>query len=213
MFQWEFFTSANKIKQGEEQMSYRKVKKGNARKQPSGYRTGSSGAQKRKSSSGAGSRILAVIVVILLLGIVGSTAKGLILSPSRSECKEMVADFQTACNTLDTNDILNCLKPSIANPLRIALGIGSMVTSKSSEEILENILEALGGGLSELTNNSELSIQNVFELIQIEPVKISFPKKTRKVKCRANIVGLEKMIYVYVTKEGGKAYISKVAFK
>ena len=194
-------------------MSYRKVKTGNTRKTNTSYNRASSSTSAKKKSTGGGKTVLAVLAVVILLAVAGSTVLGVIYSPTRGQCKEIVADFQAACNKLDTNGIIDCLKPSVANPLRIALGIGSVVTEKSSDEMLESVLEALGGGLGDLTNNSGLSIQSIFEMMEIEPIKFGFPDKTRKVKCKANICGLEQNIYISVTKVSGEVYITKVSLK
>ena len=193
-------------------MSYRKVKKGNAKKQSNVYLKKPIGNQARKANSGGRTRIPAIIAVIILVGVIGSIVTGILYSPTRGECKEIVSDFQTACNELNTTNILNCLKPSVSNPLKIALGIGSVVTSQSSDEMLESILEALGGGLNDITNNTNLSVRAIFETMEIEPKRISLPGKTRKVTCKAIISGLQQKVYIYVTKESGDVYISKVAF-
>lgn len=194
-------------------MSYRKVKTGNARKAKSSYNKAASSAQGKQRKSGRGKSVLTVLAAMVIIAITVNTILGLIYSPTRDQCKEIVSDFQTACNELDTNGMINCLKPSVANPLRIALGIGSVVTERSSDEMLESILGALGGGLNQLTNDSGLTIQSMFETIEIRPRKFGFPKKTRKVKCKATFCGLKQDIYISVTKESGEVYITKVAFK
>lgn len=185
-------------------MSYRKVKTGNAKKK--------STAQKN-TSSGTGKKILLLVAAVFLVGLLGGTIIGAIYSPSRSECKKIIAEFQESCNELDTNGILNCLKPSVSNPLKIALGIGSAVTSQSSDEMLENILEALGGGMSEITENTDLSVKSLFETMELHAKRFGLPGRTRKVKCKAIVGGLQQNVYIYITKWDGDPYISKVSFR
>lgn len=192
-------------------MSYRKVKTGNARRQGAASQRAVSGAGRKKGGNDS-KKVLFVIVALLLIGFVGSIVAEFVYSPSRGKCKEMISDFQEACNKQDVNGILNCLKPSVSNPLKVAFGIGSVVTSQSSDEMFESILDALGGGLGGITEKTGLSIRSLFETIEIKPVRFGFPGKTRKVRCRAFIGGLERQIYIYVTKQYGESYISKVAF-
>lgn len=191
-------------------MSYRKVKTGNARRQTTVRRKQTPGT--KGTGSGAGKKVLAVLTVILVLGFVGSTVAGMVVSPSRGKCKAVITDFQTACNELDVDGILDCLKPSVSNPLKIALGIGSVVTSKSSDEMLEGILDALGGGMGEITERTGLGIDMLFETMELKPVKYGMPAKVRKVKCRAILGGLEQEISIYVTKQYGEPYITKISF-
>lgn len=165
---------------------------------------------RKNSGSGKGRSILMLIVAVLLVIVLGTFVLGMVKSPSRGACRNIISEFQTSCNRLDANGIVSCLKPSVANPLKAALFVGGVVTSQSSDEMLYSIVDALGGGLSSLTSSADMDMEGLFQVMSIEPKKYGFPARTRKVRCKATFGIFEQYINIYVSKSDGEAYISKI---
>lgn len=168
--------------------------------------------KEKKSKTGIGKKILLVLIVI----IVGINVRSILKSPGRAECREIITEFQTACNDLDVKGIVNCLNPSIANPLRVALFAGEVVTSRNSSEMLEEILDAVGGaGFFGL--GSDLDLQSAFQSLKLTPEKYGLPKSVREIKCKADfeVEGLEFQYYVTIAigRSHGEVYISELKFE
>lgn len=63
----------------------------------------------------------------------------------KSEIKDTIEDFEEACQTLDLNDILDCLDPTVAEVVGGGAGLIGKLTGQSSEELLDSIVPALFG--------------------------------------------------------------------
>lgn len=161
------------------------------------------GTTKRKKG---GSGILTILAVVLAVAIIGSTVVGVIVSPSRGQCKEIIDSFQTACNNLDANGVVRCMKPSV---LTTALNIG---TALAGDEATDAITQVLGSGIDMMGLGTEETIESLFQTMEIQPKKFGFPQKTRKVRCKAMFGVLAQYVDIYVTKYEGDVYITKVKF-
>lgn len=60
-----------------------------------------------------------------------------------SECEAVIEKFETACNASDLDGILDCITPSIASPLKMALQITSMVTDTDLSGFFTDIMDAI----------------------------------------------------------------------
>ncbi len=166
-----------------------------------GNRPGNS-AQAPKKKSKAPKVILAVLLILLL----GGKVTGMIVSPGRSACRKVISQFQTACNNLDVNGMVECLKPSMTNNL-LKLG-----TAAAGDAALDTVLNLVGSGLDTVGLGSETTVEELFQTIQLEPKRFGFPGKTRCVKCKASFAGMTQYVNIYVTKYYGDAYITKISF-
>lgn len=166
----------------------------------------SSGVVKKGTKKKKNSGILLLIGIIFAVVILGSTAVGVITSPSRRQCKEIIQSFQTACNQLDANGVVRCMKPSA---LTTALNIGTAIAGDSAAEI---ITEVLGSGIDLIGVGTEETIEDLFQRMEIKTKRFGFPKKTRRVKCKALFGSLTQYMDIYVTKYHGDIYITKVKF-
>lgn len=152
------------------------------------------------------SKVPKVILTILLILFLCSQITGLIVSPGRSACREIISQFQTACNNLDVNAMVGCLKPSMTNNL-LKLG-----TAAAGDAALDTVLNLVGSGLDTVGLGSETTVEELFKTIQLEPKRFGFPGKTRCVKCKATFAGMTQYVNIYVTKYYGDAYITKISF-
>ena len=152
------------------------------------------------------SKVPKVILAILLILFLGGQVTGMIVSPGRSACREVISQFQTACNNLNVNGMVGCLKPSMTNNL-LKLG-----TAAAGDAALDTVLNLVGSGLDTVGIGSETTVEELFQTIQLEPKRFGFPGKTRCVKCKATFAGLTQYVNIYVTKYYGDAYITKISF-
>ena len=152
------------------------------------------------------SKVPKVILAILLILFLGGQVTGMIVSPGRSACREVISQFQTACNNLNVSGMVGCLKPSMTNNL-LKLG-----TAAAGDAALDTVLNLVGSGLDTVGLGSETTVEELFQTIQLEPKQFGFPGKTRCVKCKASFAGLTQYVNIYVTKYYGDAYITKISF-
>lgn len=152
------------------------------------------------------SKVPRVLLAILLILILGGQIAEIRISPSHSACKEIIQRFQVACNDLNVNGMIGCLKPSMTNNL-LKLG-----TAAAGDEALDAVLSLVGSGLDTIGIGSETTIEQLFQTIQLEPKRFGFLKRTRCVKCKATFVGMTQFVNIYVTKYYGDTYITKITF-
>lgn len=163
-------------------------------------------------SSRTGNSVWEVMLIVIVCVVLASAVIGFTKSPSRRQCKEIVQQFQTACNGMNINEILSCLNPAIANPLKAAITIGGAVTSTDTDEVLADILSALGGGTEAITRGSGLDMTSAFRAMELKVTSCGLPSKARKVQCKATFGIFEQYLNIYVSKKFGEPYISKIRF-
>lgn len=160
------------------------------------------GSRKRKRRKKISGMILVIIIGFLLVGGIA----GSILGPGRWACQNIIEEFQVACNDLNVSEIISCMKPSMTNNL---VKFGAAI---AGEDILNQILELLSGGLDVIGVDSDVDIRTLFQTIQLEPKQYGFPAKVRCVKCKASFAGISQYINVYITKYCGDVYIMGMEF-
>ena len=173
---------------------------------------------RRRKSGGrkAGSGIITVLPVVLgiLVAVfviyLGAMA---ILGPRRGECKQLIARFEEGCQTLNVNEIAYCFKPATRNTILAFTTIGGVVTDSSSEEVLANMLDAIGGGIGQITQGSDMKLSELFRLIRIEPKRYGFPSLKRTVRCKASYGSIDAYINFTIQKKDGEVYISNLEFE
>ncbi len=178
------------------------------RKKKGRRRTG--GGSKSGGAGVAGG--LPVLLGILAAVVILFFAITAIFGPRRGECKQLIAQFEEGCQTLNINEIAGCFKPSIRNGILAATAIGGMVTDSDSDEVLSNLLDTIGGGFGQMTQGTGMKPSELFKAIQITPKRYSLPGFTRTVKCEATYGMFTAYINFTIEKKNGEAYISNVEY-
>ena len=160
-------------------------------------------SRKRNKQNGARKNntagiVLGVVVTIIVLLLV----IGLIRSPRRGQCRQVIEKFQTACNNMDMGEMIACIKPSL---LTAGLTLG---TSAFSQESVADFFTRFGGSsITDFVSQTGMTVEQVFKTISIEPKRFGFPKKTRRVRCRTSVGSITGFIDFYITKVYGDPYI------
>ena len=98
-----------------------------------------------------------VIAFMLSIIIICSTAG---CNSSNKDIKNLMTEFEQACNTLNFDEVLNCINPKIADKIKIAVGFMGTLTDTDSEEIFE--------GLAEYISSDDISDTDFFSSISID---------------------------------------------
>lgn len=133
----------------------------------------------------------------------------------KSQCKEVIENFETSCNALDVTGILNCINPKISDPIKTVLALGKVVSDQNLDEYLVEIIGSVAGGLTESIGTDEASTSELLANIQITPEKYKLKSKNGTVYCTAtfqiNGVEFTKYIGIDMIKSDGEWYISGMA--
>ncbi len=162
-----------------------------------GY-TGGHGSDKGKGSSLKNLVIIAfgLIAVIFLYCVTMN-----IIGPSRGQCKRLIDKAQVGCNELDIKEIVNCLSPSVRNA-----ATPFIIAEKLSGGMLQSALKTIAKGLG-LNYGDDEDIESSLRNIRITHIRYGIPLPTRKVRCRVDILGIERYMTLTIKKSHGVAYI------
>ena len=164
--------------------------------------------KKRKKSNIAGkiASVLGVIAVVAAVVVIGYLAFSLITGPSKKQCNTVISNFEQASNELDLSGMAESIEPSVRTKVKAAVLVIEALTKTDTEDILKMFVNALGSGF--IPEGSSAELTDVFKTITIEPVKYGFPGKTRVVKCRCSILGIDQYVNFTIAKANGECYIA-----
>ena len=100
------------------------------------------------------------LAVILMMGCLTGC------DGTSTEIKNLLTEFEYACNTLDIDAMLNCIDPSISDKVKFGLSLYGLVMKADDDETLDQIARLLSG-------NSTLDGQEFFSSIKIELNNVS----------------------------------------
>lgn len=92
---------------------------------------------------------------LLLVLVIACTSVMLCGCGDKSNVKGVIRDFETACNSLDIDAMLDCLNPDIADAVNATLGFVGIFTDKDTETMLDSISKTLLGATEEGEGGSE----------------------------------------------------------
>ena len=148
-----------------------------------------------------------MIIVILLFTVLAVGCAG---TSDKSKCKNVLKEFEFACNNLDADAILTSIHPNIADPIRFGLATMKSFSGDSTDAILEKILDGVSGGIESLGSN--LSIKSVFSTFSIDPEKFNIHHKYAEVRCTVSFqiqgMSFERLAVFNMEKYNKKWYIS-----
>lgn len=134
------------------------------------------------------------LVVVLMLGVSGCGAK--------SECKELIGNLETACNSMDVDGILDCFNPDTVAPIKMVLN----TFGEGKENLINFVYDMLGISVQEGE-----SAEETLETIKLEPTEFELSDESGTVNCTLSIeVGdsiVEKELVFEVIKVDEQWYI------
>lgn len=110
------------------------------------------------------------LIFALILAVSGCGAK--------SECKELIEKFETACNERDVSAILECINPDKTATLKLVLS----VVGDAANEALPKLYDLLGITLPEEKTSLEGS-----NTISLEVTEYDLGKTTGTVTCKMTL--------------------------
>lgn len=129
---------------------------------------------------------------------------------NKKEIAEVTSNFETACNKLDIDAMLECINPAISDKIKLATGIASMFTDKKPKEMTDKLVNLL-------TGDSSINADDFFSSINLSTDKLKIKNKTAVADTivKYSIAGEKfekKAVFEYIKVED-KWYISKFSFK
>lgn len=154
-----------------------------------------------------------LVPILVIIAIIGAVFFGYasITGPRKGECKEVLNNFERACNKLDLNEMADCLEPSLCNKIKAAILVTEVITNQDVNDLAGLIVEGIGAGFIPDTGDTTLEVSDILKTISIEPVKYGFPGKTRVVKCRVSVAGITEYVNFTMKKADGDVFIAKAA--
>lgn len=167
---------------------------------------GGSNKKKRKKKKGGFKIVLAVIACLVLVWFV----VGIFVGPTDRQCREKVEDFQSACNSLSANALLDCMHPAIATPAKLAVMAAGAITDTRPDDWLPQLVSYMGSGISSITKGTDLDLTDVFRQMKLTVRRVGLPGRTRRVRCRLTAGVVSQDVYIYFRKSRGTTYIQKI---
>ena len=126
----------------------------------------------------------------------------------KKEIKNLVSEFENACNTLDFESVLDCINPKVAEGIKFGAGIVGMFTNMTTEDMF--------GKLADVLSNEDLGGAEFFESIKIDVKDIEIDSETASVsaliKYNVSDKDVEKEAMLKCTYDSEKWYISGLSF-
>lgn len=143
---------------------------------------------------------ISVMTLVLVLSM-GACSAG------TSEIETLTKNFETACNSLDLNGILDCVTPEISTSVKAVTGFIGMFSDKDSDEILEKVGSVIFKGLPENSREFFSSIK-----VDIDTVEQGEDKASAAARITYEISGEkhEKDLSLDYSCVDGKWYISNL---
>lgn len=151
---------------------------------------------------------------ILLVLVISFASVMLCGCGDKGDIKGLMKEFESACNDLDIDAMLDCLNPKIADTVNTTLGLVGMFTDTDTDTMLDSISKALLGGTEEGENGSEF-----FSTIQIDVEEIDAGKNSATVdveisyEVNGETIDKPAEFTCNYSDEDEKWYISNVSFK
>lgn len=126
-------------------------------------------------------------ITITLIGCVLAVSMLLTLcacsNTSNKAIEDLMTQFESACNSLDLDAVLNCVNPQISDKIKIGLGIVGMFTQTDTNELFEKLALAL--------SSDDLGGSDFFSSIKIHIEQVAVDDDTATVNAllRYNVAG------------------------
>ena len=117
-------------------------------------------------------RTVALILTVLMLVTLFCGCES---AENRNDIKDLIAKFETSCNQMDINGMLDCINPDVAAVAKAAVGLVGMFANADTDAVLEKL-----SGL--IMNDTSLSGKEFFSSLKIKVGKITVEEDTASVE-------------------------------
>lgn len=154
-------------------------------------------------------KVAGIVAAVLCLLLVGYLIVASILGPTRWQCKRLISDFESSCNTLDIGGMADCIDPQYGKPIKAAWELSKLLTDDEVEVLLDKICRGLN--ITDLLVEDN-GLQDELKTIEIKPERYGLPGRKRVVRCNVSVLGVSKKVYVTIRKKDGDPFIEKIEF-
>lgn len=105
---------------------------------------------------------VSVITIVISIAMIFSLTG---CDNSNREIKDLMTEFEHACNTFDFDAVLDCINPKVSDKIKIAAGIVGVFTDIDTDKMFESLAEYL--------SNDNIGGADFFSSIKIEVKDIS----------------------------------------
>ncbi|MGN0114791.1 MAG: hypothetical protein ACI396_05650 [Acutalibacteraceae bacterium] len=106
--------------------------------------------------------IICVIAVIVSIAMVLSLSG---CGGPEKDIKNLLTEFENACNTLDFDAVLDCIDPKVSDKVKLAVGVVGMFTDSDTDELFDSLADYL--------SKDDIGGKDFFSSIKIKVEKIS----------------------------------------
>lgn len=144
--------------------------------------------------------LAAVLLVSCLSGCSGNATK----------IRNTLEEFEYACRNLDTDAILGCIDPDVADPIRMVLALYSQATNQDYEDITDTALEDVVYGVF----GTDFDPDDFLSTLSVTDAKLKVEDDLAVVECVVNFeIAGEKFARdsaIYLVEIRDKWYISYI---
>lgn len=112
--------------------------------------------------------IVLLLCMAMMLQLMACGANG--------KCEAVVEKFETSCNEGDIDGILDCITPSIASPIKMAIGVTNLISDVDVTSMLTEVLAELMGN-----NSADIDVAALLGTMKLDVTKIKKDSKDRLV--------------------------------
>ena len=89
-------------------------------------------------------RIIALLLAVTLLSaMLAGCSLEKVFNKDKREISELLSDFESACNSMDVDAMLDCLSPKITDKIEAALDVYGLFTDKDAQDVIDGISKNL----------------------------------------------------------------------
>lgn len=146
------------------------------------------------------------IIIIVMLSGCGMSRK--------TECRELIEEFTRSCNEKDLKAMLNCINPTVSDPIKALLTLGNIVSGQEVDQYIVEVMDSIIGDLEGSDETEEGLDDQLISTIQIEPEKYHVKSEKGTIYCKAvfliNGMDMEKYVNIEVIKKHDTWYIAGI---
>ena len=112
------------------------------------------------------------LLLLCAVFVVQATACG----GANGKCREVIKNFETACNDGDVDGMLDCITPSISTPAKLAVGVTNLIPGVDLSDTLTEVL-----GKIMKSTDVDVDASSLFSTMKLDITKSKKDSKDRLV--------------------------------